>query len=97
MADTNHASSDLYGPAMDGATHEATYRGFVRFVEIATTVVICWVLALAVGGVREAWITAIVGVLLSSIAGAAGALIPSLGWRAPAAIAVLLAILLAIY
>ncbi|WP_430769858.1 aa3-type cytochrome c oxidase subunit IV, partial [Stenotrophomonas maltophilia] len=35
---------------MDAGTHEQTYKGFVRFVEISTGVVICWVLALAVGG-----------------------------------------------
>ncbi|WP_298958572.1 aa3-type cytochrome c oxidase subunit IV [uncultured Methylobacterium sp.] len=97
MADTNHATGAAYSPEMDGPTHEATYRGFVRFVEIATTVVICWVLSLAVGGVREAWITAIVGVVLSSIAGAIGALSPSLGWRAPAVVAALLVLLLAFY
>ncbi len=74
MADINHATDSAYSPEMDGPTHEATYRGFVRFVEIATTVVICWVLSLAVGGVREAWITAIIGVVLGGIGGAIGAL-----------------------
>ncbi|MEH3148175.1 MAG: aa3-type cytochrome c oxidase subunit IV [Methylobacterium frigidaeris] len=97
MADTNHASGPVYSPEMDGQSHEATYRGFVRFVEIATMVVICWVLSLAVGGVREAWVTAIIGVVLSSIAGAIGALAPSLGWRAPAVVAALLLLLLAFY
>ncbi|MFE1601352.1 aa3-type cytochrome c oxidase subunit IV [Methylobacterium sp. ID0610] len=97
MASTNHASHDVYGHAMDGATHEATYRGFVRFVEIATTVVICWVLSLAIGGIREAWLTAILGVVVSGIAGAVGALAPKLGWRAPAAVALVLAGLLAFY
>lgn len=96
MADTNQATQQAYSPEMDGPTHEATYRGFVRFVEIATTVVICWVLSLAVGGVREAWLTAIFGVVVSGVAGAVGAL-TALGWRAPAAVAVLLAVLLALY
>ncbi|GJD51981.1 hypothetical protein OPKNFCMD_4741 [Methylobacterium crusticola] len=97
MADINHASDAAYSPEMDGPTHEATYRGFVRFVEIASMVVICWVLSLAVGGVREAWITAIVGVVLSAVAGAIGALSPAIGWRAPAAVVVLLGLLLAFY
>jgi hypothetical protein len=96
MANTNQASDQAYSPEMDGLTHEATYRGFVRFVEIATTVVICWVLSLAVGGVREAWLTAIFGVVVSGLAGAVGALTP-IGWRAPAVVAVVLAILLALY
>ncbi|AWN44160.1 aa3-type cytochrome c oxidase subunit IV [Methylobacterium durans] len=95
MADTKTLSGVRYSPAMDEKTHEQTYRGFVRFVEIATGVVICWVLALAVGGIREAWLTAILGVVLSSVAGAAGALAPGIGWKAPAAVAVLLALYLA--
>ena len=33
---------------MDARAHEATYGGFIRFVEIGTIVVICHVLALAV-------------------------------------------------
>ncbi|MGU3539022.1 aa3-type cytochrome c oxidase subunit IV [Methylobacterium sp. A54F] len=96
MAETKTVSSGVpYSPAMDGSTHEQTYRGFVRFVEIATGVVICWVLALAVGGVREAWITAIVGVVLSAGAGTLGALSPSIGWKAPFVVGVLLALYLA--
>ena len=79
---------------MDAKTHEATYRGFVTFAEIGTAVVVCWVLALAVGGIKHAWLTAIFGVILSGIAGAIGAFMPALGVRAPAAVAVLLALLL---
>ena len=82
---------------MDGAAHEATYRGFVRFAEIATAVVLCHVLALAVGGVRHAWLSAIFGVILSLIAGAIGALAPSIGWRAPAAVGVILLLMLILY
>ncbi len=79
---------------MDGPTHEATYRGFVRFAEIGTAVVVCWVLALALGGIRHAWLTAIFGVVLSGIAGAVGALRRRSAVRAPAAVAVLLVLLL---
>ncbi|KAB1070378.1 aa3-type cytochrome c oxidase subunit IV [Methylobacterium planeticum] len=95
MADTKTVSGVSYSPAMDAQTHEQTYRGFVRFVEIATGVVICWVLALAVGGIREAWLTAILGVVLSSVAGAVGAFAPAIGWKAPFVVAVLLALYLA--
>lgn len=95
MADTKTVSGVTYSPAMDEKAHEQTYRGFVRFVEIATGVVICWVLALAVGGIHEAWLTAIGGVVLSSIAGAVGALYPAIGWKASALVAVLLALYLA--
>ncbi len=95
MAETKTLSGVTYSPAMDGNTHEQTYRGFVRFVEIGTAVVLCWVLALAVGGIREAWLTAIGGVLLSWAAGAVGAFIPAIGWKAPAVVVVLLAAALA--
>ena len=67
--------------------HEATYHGFLRFVEIGSVVVICHVLALAVGGVSHAWLTAIFGVILSLAAGAVGAMSPSVGVKAPAGVA----------
>jgi type IV secretory pathway TrbD component len=97
MVDTKHAPHGGYSPDMDAATHEATYRGFVRFAEIATVVVLCHVLALAVGGVRHAWVSAIFGVVLSLVAGAIGALAPSVGWRAPAAVGVILLLMLIFY
>jgi hypothetical protein len=65
-------------------------------VEIATVVVLCHVLALAVGGIRHAWLTAIVGVILSLAAGAVGAM-TDLGMKAPAVVAVLLALALVFY
>ncbi len=94
MADVKTVSGTAYSPAMDASTHEQTYRGFIRFIEIATGVVICWVLALAVGGIHEAWMTAILGVVASSVAGALGAFAPPIGWKAPCAVAVLLALYL---
>ena len=97
MADTRHAPHGGYGPDMDGPTHEATYNGFIRFAEIGTVVVLCHVLALAVGGIAHAWLTAIFGVVLSLIAGAIGAFSPSLGWRPAAAVAVLLILALILY
>ncbi|SFG83728.1 aa3-type cytochrome c oxidase subunit IV [Methylobacterium gossipiicola] len=90
MASLKTASGVQYSPAMDEKTHEQTYRGFVRFVEIGTSVVICWVLALAIGGIHEAWLTAILAVIVSGAAGAVGALAPAIGWKAPVAVAVLL-------
>jgi hypothetical protein len=82
---------------MDGPTHETTYQGFVRFAEIGTAVVLCHVLALAVGGIRHAWLTAIFGVILSLVAGAVGAIAPAIGVRAPAAVGILLLLALALY
>lgn len=97
MASTKSTSGAGYGPDMDGPTHEKTYSGFVKFVEVGTAVVICWVLALAVGGIRQAWLSAIFGVVLSWVAGAVGAYAPAIGWRAPAGVAVLLALMLLLY
>ncbi|MBZ6077346.1 aa3-type cytochrome c oxidase subunit IV [Microvirga puerhi] len=97
MADTKHAPFGGYSPDMDGSAHEATYVGFVRFAEIATVVVVCHVLALAVGGVHHAWLTAIIGVILSLVAGGIGAVSPAIGVRAPAVVAVLLLLALLFY
>lgn len=96
MAENKHAAHGGYSPEMDAETHEATYGGFIRFVEIGTAVVLCWVLALAIGGVKLAWGSAIIGVILSMIAGGIGAT-TSLGWRAPAAVVALLLLMLILY
>ena len=97
MVDSKHGPHGGYSSDMDGQAHEATYRGFVRFAEIGTAVVLCWVLALAVGGIKYAWLSAIVGVILSGVAGAVGAMSPSIGWRAPAAVGFLLILMLVFY
>lgn len=97
MADTKHAPHGGYSPDMDGRAHEATYNGFIQFAEISTAVVICFVLALAVGGIKHAWLTAIFGVVLSLAAGGLGAMAPSVGVRAPAAVGVLLLLALVFY
>lgn len=96
MADTKTLSGLNYSPAMDEKTHEQTYRGFIRFVEIGTVTVLCWVLALAIGGVHEAWITAIIGVLVSWGLAALGAFVPAIGWKAQAGLFVVLAAILAL-
>lgn len=97
MADTKHAPHGGYSPDMDGRAHETTYNGFIQFAEISTAVVICFVLALAVGGIKHAWLTAIFGVVLSLGAGGLGAMAPSIGVRAPAAVGVLLLLALVFY
>ena len=97
MADTKHAPNGGYSPDMDSRAHEATYNGFIQFAEISTAVVICFVLALAVGGIKHAWLTSIFGVVLSLAAGGLGAMAPSIGVRAPAAVGVLLLLALVFY
>lgn len=96
MADTKTFTGISYSPAMDEKTHEQTYRGFVRFVEIGTVTVLCWVLALAIGGLREAWITAIIAVLVSWAAAAVGAFVPAIGWKAQAFVFAALLLILAL-
>ncbi len=97
MAETDRQPANGYRPEMDGVTHEKTYNGFVEFTTIATIVVLCWVLALAVGGVKGAWVTAIIGVILSGVAGTIGALSRTISWKAPAAVMVLLLLALIVY
>lgn len=97
MAETKHAPHGGYSPEMDARAHEATYQGFIQFAEISTAVVICFVLALAVGGLKHGWLTAIFGVVLSLVAGGVGAMAPSIGVRAPAVVGVLLLLALIFY
>src|SRR3954467_319604 len=97
MADSNQVPYGGYSPEMDGAAHEATYRGFVRFAEIGVTFVICIVLSLAVGGMRHAWLSAVVGVVLAHLTSALGLFAPGIAWRANVGVAVLLLLLLLIY
>nr|WP_188910067.1 aa3-type cytochrome c oxidase subunit IV [Salinarimonas ramus] len=86
MVHSERRPDEGYSPDMDGKTHEQTYDGFIVFTTLTSIVVGCWVMALALGGVKEAWFTGIVGVVASMVAGAIGALFPKVGWRAPAVV-----------
>ena len=97
MADTKHVPSRDYSPEMDGPAHEAMYSDFVHFVGVATVFVACCVVALAVGGIRHAWLSAIFGILLAIGATAIGLFSRSMSWRPPAVILVLLLAMLALY
>jgi hypothetical protein len=97
MAETDRQPGNGYRPEMDGVTHEKTYNGFVEFTTISTIVILCWVLALAIGGVKGAWVTAIIGVVASGVAGAIGALAPSISWKAPTAVFVLMLLAFIVY
>jgi hypothetical protein len=82
---------------MDAAAHEATYTNFVHFTAVAVVFVLCCVVALAVGGIKQAWLSAIFGVILAHIAAAIGLFAPSISWRAPAAVLALLLLMLVFY
>ncbi|WP_332682063.1 aa3-type cytochrome c oxidase subunit IV [Bosea sp. (in: a-proteobacteria)] len=94
MADHGQHATDV--PEMDYAEHDGTYHGFVRFAEIATLACLTIVVALAVGGTKHAWGTAIVGTLLALVGTGVGIAAPSVGWRAVAGpfVLMLLALLL---
>ncbi len=97
MADTKHAPHMGYGPEMDGPAHEATYENFVHFVAVAVAFVLCCVVALAVGGIKQAWLSAIFAIILAHIATGIGLFAPSVSWRAPAAVLALLLLMLIFY
>ena len=83
-------------PAMDYSEHERTYTGFVHFAEVATVACLAIVSALAVGGTKHAWGTALIGTILAVIGAGVGIAAPSISWRAPvvALVLMLLALLL---
>jgi len=97
MADTKHTPHMGYGPEMDAQAHETTYTSFVHFTAVAVMFVLCCVVALAVGGMKHAWLSAIFGVVLAHVAAAIGLFAPSISWRPPAAVLALLLLMLIFY
>jgi Bacterial aa3 type cytochrome c oxidase subunit IV len=97
MADTKHAPHMGYGPEMDAGAHEATYTNFVHFAAVGVVFVLCCVVGLAVGGIKQAWLSAIFAIILAHIATAIGLFAPSVSWRAPAAVLALLLLMLIFY
>jgi hypothetical protein len=85
MADTRHATYGGYSPEMDGAAHEAMYSRFVHFAVVATLFVLGCIVGLAVGGIKHAWLWAIVGIVIVHVAAAIGLFAPSLKWKPGAA------------
>ena len=96
MADTEHAPHG-YSPEMDGSAHESMYEDFVHFVAVSAVFVACCVVALAVGGIRHAWLSAIFGIILAIVAPPIGLFSRSMSWRPPAVILVILLAMLALY
>lgn len=92
MVQSERQPNEGYSPDMDGQTHEKTYDGFIVFTMISSAVVLCWVMALALGGVKDAWLSGILGVVASLIAGGIGALFPKVGWRAPGVVFALMVV-----
>jgi hypothetical protein len=82
---------------MDGPAHESMYGNFVHFTTVSAIFVASCVVALAVGGAKGGWISAIVMIVLSIITTAIGLFSPSLSWRPPAVVLVLLLLMLLLY
>lgn len=97
MADTSGAGARMYRPDMDGRAHESTYDAFTHFTAVGTVFVASIVVALAVGGVRGAWISAVVMIVLAHVAVAIGLFSTALAWRPGAAVMALLLLMLLLY
>ena len=97
MAQTNTNPAAAYRPEMDGKSHERTYDGFMHFTVVGTVFVLCIVAALAVGGAKGAWLSAIFGVILAHIAAGVGLVSQTISWRAPAAVFAMLMLMLLLY
>jgi heme A synthase len=97
MAQTNVDPAASYRPEMDGKAHEQTYDGFMHFTAVGTVFCAAIVAALAVGGTKGAWISAVVMVVLAHVAAAIGLASEAISWRAPAAVLVVLLLMLLLY
>lgn len=87
MAETKHATDAGYSPEMDGAAHEAMYQRFMHCTTVGVLFAIGCVVGLAVGGIKHAWLSAILGIVIVHIAAAIALFAPSLKWK-PGAVAV---------
>ena len=96
MADTKYAPQGGYSPEMDGPAHEAMYHRFVHFATVGTLFAAGCVLGLAVGGIRHAWIAAIIGIILVHVAAAVSLFAPGLKWK-PLGAALLLLLFMLIF
>lgn len=97
MADTSGADARLYRPEMDERAHESTYDAFTHFTAVGSVFVASIVVALAVGGVKGAWMSAVVAIILAHVAVAIGLYSTTLAWRPGAAVMALLLAMLLLY
>ena len=97
MAQTSGDPAASYRPEMDGKAHESTYNGFMHFTLVGTVFVLAIVVALAVGGTKGAWLSAIFGVVLAHIAAAIGLASETISWKAPGVVLGLLLLMLLLY
>jgi hypothetical protein len=97
MAGTNGAQLEGYRPDMDGPAHETTYNRFTHFTVVTALFVICIVVGLAVGGVKHAWMSAVVMIVLAHVAAAIGLFSQSMAWRPAGLVLGILLLMLLFY
>lgn len=97
MAQGQVASGSPYRPEMDGPSHENTYSAFAHFTTVTTVFVLTIVVALAVGGVKHAWLSSGLMVIVSLVATAVGLFSKSLSWRPPGVVLAILLLMLLLY
>ena len=97
MAGTTGVPTGGYSPDMDGSAHESTYNAFTHFTMVGTVFVLCIVVGLAIGGVKHAWMSAVVMIVLAHIAVAIGLFSKSLSWRPPGVVLAILLLMLLLY
>ena len=97
MADTKHAPFGGYSPDMDGPAHERIYHRFLHFVTVGVFFALGCVTGLAVGGLKHAWFSAVIGIIIVHVAAGIGLFAPDLKWKPGAAALALLLMMLLFY
>lgn len=98
MAESGGTSTGgAYHPDMDEKAHETTYVSFTHFTTVGAVFVVSCVVALAVGGVKHAWVSSLVMILLNMVATAIGLSSARLAWRPPAVVLGLLLLMMVFY
>jgi hypothetical protein len=97
MAEVTGAQIAEYRPEMDGPAHESTYNAFTHFTTVGAVFVACIVVGLAIGGVKHAWTSAVVMIILAHIATAIGLFSRGLTWRPGGVVLGLLLLMLLFY
>lgn len=98
MAESGGTSAGgSYHPDMDEKAHETTYVSFTHFATVGAVFVVSCVVALAVGGVKHAWVSSLIMIILNIVTTAVGLSSPRLSWRPPAVVLGLLLLMMVFY
>lgn len=98
MAENGGTSAGgAYHPDMDEEAHETTYMSFTHFATVGAVFAVSCVVALAVGGVKHAWVSSLVMILCAIVATAFGLSSQRLAWRPPAVVLGVLMLMMVFY